>query len=64
MQPSPVRPMRIALTIHALFGGGAERLMSQLAARWSSAGHEIHLITCPHPTAINTKYLPKSYDMD
>ncbi len=37
--------MRIALTIHALFGGGAERLMSQLASRWSSAGHEIHLVT-------------------
>lgn len=37
--------MRIALTIHALFGGGAERLMSQLASRWSAAGHEIHLVT-------------------
>jgi GalNAc-alpha-(1->4)-GalNAc-alpha-(1->3)-diNAcBac-PP-undecaprenol alpha-1,4-N-acetyl-D-galactosaminyltransferase len=37
--------MRIALTIHALFGGGAERLMSQLADWWSAAGHEIHLIT-------------------
>ena len=37
--------MRIALTIHALFGGGAETLMSQLASRWSAAGHEIHLVT-------------------
>lgn len=41
--------MRIALTIHALFGGGAERLMSQLATRWSAAGHEIHLITWSTP---------------
>ena len=41
--------MRIALTIHALFGGGAERLMSQLASRWSAAGHEIHLITWSTP---------------
>lgn len=41
--------MRIALTIHALFGGGAERLMSQLATRWSAAGHEIHLVTWSAP---------------
>ena len=41
--------MRIALTIHALFGGGAERLMSQLATRWSAAGHEIHLVTWSTP---------------
>ena len=37
--------MRIAMTIHALFGGGAERLMSQLGTWWSAAGHEVHLIT-------------------
>jgi GalNAc-alpha-(1->4)-GalNAc-alpha-(1->3)-diNAcBac-PP-undecaprenol alpha-1,4-N-acetyl-D-galactosaminyltransferase len=37
--------MRIALTIHAMYGGGAERLMSQLVSRWSTAGHEVHLIT-------------------
>ena len=37
--------MRIALTIHALFGGGAERLMSQLATRWSLAGHDVYLVT-------------------
>ena len=41
--------MRIALTIHALFGGGAERLMSQLATRWSEAGREIHLVTWSTP---------------
>jgi GalNAc-alpha-(1->4)-GalNAc-alpha-(1->3)-diNAcBac-PP-undecaprenol alpha-1,4-N-acetyl-D-galactosaminyltransferase len=35
---------RVALLIHALQGGGAERLMSQLANRWST-DHEIHLIT-------------------
>ncbi len=33
------------MTIHAMFGGGAERVMSQLAARWSRAGHSVHLIT-------------------
>ena len=49
MQPNAARPMRIAMTIHALFGGGAERLMSQLAARWSEAGHEVHLITWSTP---------------
>lgn len=36
---------RIALVIHALHGGGAERLMSQLANRWSQAKHDVHLIT-------------------
>lgn len=41
--------MRIALTIHALFGGGAERVMSQLAARWSATGHEVHLVTWSTP---------------
>ncbi len=35
---------RIALLIHALDGGGAEKLMSHLAARWSDR-HEVHLIT-------------------
>ncbi|MEM7476273.1 MAG: glycosyltransferase [Planctomycetota bacterium] len=35
---------RIALLIHALYGGGAERLMSNLAARWAQS-HEIHLVT-------------------
>ncbi len=45
MQPSRSNPKRIALTIHALFGGGAERLMAQLAARWSEAGHDVHLVT-------------------
>jgi GalNAc-alpha-(1->4)-GalNAc-alpha-(1->3)-diNAcBac-PP-undecaprenol alpha-1,4-N-acetyl-D-galactosaminyltransferase len=37
-------PLRIALLIHSLHGGGAERLMSQLAARWSS-DHDVHLVT-------------------
>ncbi len=37
--------MRIALTIHALDGGGAERVISQLATRWAEAGHDTHLIT-------------------
>lgn len=37
--------MRIALTIHALHGGGAERVLARLAGRWSAAGHELHVIT-------------------
>lgn len=37
--------MRIALTIHALQGGGAERVLARLAEYWSAAGHELHLIT-------------------
>lgn len=36
---------RIALLIHSLQGGGAERLMAQLANRWSGLGHEVHLVT-------------------
>ena len=39
------KALRIALVIHALHGGGAERLMSELANRWSTVGHEVHLIT-------------------
>lgn len=35
---------RLALLIHSLQGGGAERLISLLANRWSSL-HEVHLIT-------------------
>ncbi len=35
---------RIALLIHAMFGGGAERLMSQLAERWAK-DYEVHLVT-------------------
>ncbi|QDV27385.1 glycosyltransferase [Aureliella helgolandensis] len=35
---------RLALLIHGLHGGGAERWMSELANRWS-AQHEVHLVT-------------------
>ena len=44
---APTNPnvKRLALVIHALHGGGAERLMSELANRWSAAGHDVHLIT-------------------
>ncbi len=47
MSPLPVKEsaIHIALVIHALHGGGAERLMSQLAARWSEQGHQISLVT-------------------
>ena len=37
-------PRRIALLIHALNGGGAERLMSQLAGRWAGT-YDVHLVT-------------------
>jgi glycosyltransferase involved in cell wall biosynthesis len=49
MPSTSPRPKRIALTIHALFGGGAERVMSQLATRWSETGHEVHLVTWSAP---------------
>lgn len=45
MPQSPPHPRRIALCIHSLYGGGAERLMSQLAGRWHQQGHEVHLVT-------------------
>lgn len=41
-------PRKIALLIHSLNGGGAERLMSQLAQRWSRL-HEVHLVTWSTP---------------
>jgi GalNAc-alpha-(1->4)-GalNAc-alpha-(1->3)-diNAcBac-PP-undecaprenol alpha-1,4-N-acetyl-D-galactosaminyltransferase len=37
--------MRIAMTIHALQGGGAEHVLTQLAGRWVAAGHEVHVVT-------------------
>jgi len=36
---------RLALVIHSLQYGGAERVLAQLAEHWSSAGHEVSLIT-------------------
>ncbi|GAB5403620.1 MAG: glycosyltransferase family 4 protein [Aureliella sp.] len=35
----------MALLIHALHGGGAERLMAQLASRWAERGAKVNLIT-------------------
>ncbi len=37
--------MRIALTIHSLDGGGAERVLCHLAQRWAMLGHQVHVIT-------------------
>lgn len=45
MSVAATSPLRIALAIHSLQGGGAERLMSQLANRWAEANHEVHLVT-------------------
>lgn len=39
---------RIALLIHSLSGGGAERLMAQLASRWAEQAAEVHLVTWSH----------------
>lgn len=33
------------MTIHALQGGGAERVFCQLGQRWADAGHDVHVIT-------------------
>jgi len=46
-------PRKIALLIHSLSGGGAERLMSQLAQRWSRR-HAVHLVTWS--TAASDRY--------
>lgn len=40
-----VKQRRIALLIHSLSGGGAERLMAQLASRWAEQAAEVHLVT-------------------
>ena len=44
--------------IHALYGGGAERLMADLARRWN-ANHEVHLLTWSK-TETDTYSVPKS----
>ena len=59
MLPSDATSLRVALVIHSLRGGGAERLMSQLASRWAQAGHSVHLITlalpCPEDYIVDAK---------
>ncbi len=44
-KPTEQTRRRVALVIHALSGGGAERIISQLASRWAAAGHDVVLIT-------------------
>lgn len=51
-------PYHIALLIHALHGGGAERLMSQLAARWVKQ-YRLTLITWA-PVATDCYALPNN----
>lgn len=41
--------MRLALVIHALTAGGAERALSTLAGHWAAAGHEVHVLTLAGP---------------
>lgn len=55
MPEASATSLRMALIIHALHGGGAERLMSQLANRWAEAGHDVHLITL---AAVDTDVYP------
>ena len=42
--------MRIALTIGSLRAGGAERVMSLLAAEFLRRGHEVALVTLSPPS--------------
>jgi len=41
----PLTRQRIAMIIHALHGGGAERVTAQLASHWARQGHAVTLIT-------------------
>ncbi len=41
----PLTRQRIAIIIHALHGGGAERVTAQLASHWARQGHAVTLIT-------------------
>jgi GalNAc-alpha-(1->4)-GalNAc-alpha-(1->3)-diNAcBac-PP-undecaprenol alpha-1,4-N-acetyl-D-galactosaminyltransferase len=43
--------MHIALIISSLAPGGAERVLSQLANAWISAGHKVSIITFSDPSA-------------
>ncbi len=39
------KSIRIAVVIHALHSGGAERITAQLASHWARRGHDVTLIT-------------------
>jgi glycosyltransferase involved in cell wall biosynthesis len=46
MAASPAaHPLRVAVVIHSLGGGGAERVAADLTAHWAAAGHAVMLIT-------------------
>jgi glycosyltransferase involved in cell wall biosynthesis len=42
---SPPRPLRVAVFIHSLAGGGAERVAADLTRHWVDDGREVMLIT-------------------
>lgn len=44
-QIDPSHPRRLALVIHALSGGGAERVLTNMANHWASQGFHVTLIT-------------------
>lgn len=50
--------MRIALTIHALHGGGAERQMAELANYLASAHHEVTVVTLDRTELDSYNVLP------
>jgi GalNAc-alpha-(1->4)-GalNAc-alpha-(1->3)-diNAcBac-PP-undecaprenol alpha-1,4-N-acetyl-D-galactosaminyltransferase len=45
----PEVPLRVALVIHALVEGGAERVVCHLARHWVGAGHEVSVVTLSAP---------------
>ena len=45
--------MRISFVIQNLSAGGAERVASMLANRWSELGHEVTLLTFEAPGALS-----------
>ncbi|MFN0196681.1 MAG: glycosyltransferase family 4 protein [Planctomycetaceae bacterium] len=43
--PNSKPPLRITFVIHALHGGGAERVTAAMANHWAAAGHQVTVIT-------------------
>lgn len=62
-----MEPMRLALLIPTLNGGGAERIMSFMANHWAARGHEVHLITHDSPEhdfyPIDTRVMRHGFDI-
>ena len=52
MPPPAHTPRRLALLIHDLQSGGAQRVMATLANAWAAQGREVHLLTLEGPCAV------------